>query len=1478
MNDSQKRIAAYKSLLPGLKEKVAAVAILLAMSATMFVTVTFAWVALSTNPEVKGVNTTVASNGNLEIALVGPEGNIPEASKVGDSNLALIDRNITWGNLINLSDPLYGLDQMTLRPAILNTSDLLNSPLYGAIYSEDGRVQQLSSDFAFATWDESGEFIIPDTQKYGVRAIASTKLESSNAGVIKYRGLRSAVVNMNATAGNAYLDLMSNQSWVNSLATVMGHYMTARMNSDDATVGNPEVDQKDIQNLKDLFNALLAAFRVEEQALVSLANLQLYAINGEGNYVEYTAETLRANADNISNQGLQITSLSQFYKDLDCMILNAGRLEQISTAGTIKWNDSFTNEAGETFTVNQIVADIVDVGKCTVDGTPISSIGASNAMGYLSGTHSAVITNGIIMRFEQRVGAYMSVKGVSITAKIKRLGMTVPGTVTANITTSAIAPSLFSQDVKIADENNTGEIILKAKDTYGLAVDLWVKTNAEGNFLTLEGNVLTKTETVRDTRVINGETYELYSYTITYTDEASGESLSDTYVLYKDGDVWYDAEAVAPFNYEDYVGEDGTFDPKEKWVEIETVIGYEGDNRIWDSSVGLSVNSTTQGSGSCYVYYADTPEDQARSLKLLQYLKVAFVDAEGNLLTTATLDTERFYSENGKVIVPLTLGADSINLGEDINGIERYGITGLEKNVATRITALVYLEGVNLSNSDVLSSADIQGQLNIQFGSSVDLNHFENEELREQVLTLSASVDKTSFNYDEASEGNPMTTNVTVKVDGTQPKKMTAFFLRSINATQGSREAEMTFTYDEASKSWKASHTFLVPGNYILRSVELDGISYDLPADSCPKVTIEGFTVTKLNWPYASSTATFMTADSTISTDLSLEFASHDVDKMPKTVVGRFIRTEDGSVTNVEFTYNPTTFTWNGPVTFRTSGNYTLQYLVLDGEYQEIPENLRKYATVYIGMKVAVYTDSPQNFMFEANMPDNQNNLYMKVIIMDDTGNALPGLSGAKLYFKSRSSSLEGRGLNTDLTWNGSTGYYTGTFKSQVGMYDFLRVDVSNDTTSNSITNATTSPSFIIQSPTPPEFISDTSTAYQYAPEGSGSAELVTILDENAAALSYIKAVLMKDGVEYDTLVDGEPKGQNADGTYNWAFKIPSDENGMQDGTWSIKEIHIADIGTYTPEAPLVFDLTGKAVESYVVSQIFVTFNRNDAITFDGEFMEEHTLSPVGISITDINGNALRNVTNVKAVYTHALGTMLQHGGYTIDTTTNTTYKSDIEMSFASSDGKSFTQDGTTTLRYAGVYSLSKLEFTFGDGKTFTASYTGTSLPAASTYTVKSTAPTVAITASSPSGGSTIDADTSGKGSGHASVTVPARTSTEATVYFSCSTSSGCGSTYHNYTQPSVTITLSNIGKATKANLDFGSGVHVYNGSTQVTGYEWTANGACSRNIGYYKSRSAATDDKTPAGTITASTLVLTVGNETFTVTLKTPITINNPY
>jgi len=231
------------------------------------------------------------------------------------------------------------------------------------------------------------------------------------------------------------------------------------------------------------------------------------------------------------------------------------------------------------------------------------------------------------------------------------------------------------------------------------------------------------------------------------------------------------------------------------------------------------------------------------------------------------------------------------------------------------------------------------------------------------------------------------------------------------------------------------------------------------------------------------------------------------------------------------------------------------------------------------------------------------------------------------------------------------------------------------------------------------------------------------------------------------------------------------------------------------------------------------------------------------------------------------------YGGYESSAISNNTETWPVVFTQDAEDHTIFRQTNTVTVKWAGIYTPT---LTYKVNNTDYA--VKSDLASKFAFSVYSVAPSIAITSISPTG--TFDVDKTGEGSGHASDTVPAFTATEATVYFKCSRS-GSGSTCdpyrHNYSRPSVTITMSNMGNAASAELKFGDDIHVYNGTTKTTGYSWTANGGVARNIGYYRSRTAANDNKTPAGTLNATTLTLTTADaKTYTVPVS--ITINNPY
>ncbi len=1495
---TRKSIRALKASLPGLRERVIAVALLLVMSIAMMTSATFAWLTISRRPEVTGVSTTVAANGSLEIALATGDGKTPPGeSAIGDSVAAegqtVVGANTTWGNLINLSSEDYGLDNLTLRPAQLNTASLLESPLYGAIYGGDGRVTQLSSNFGYAIWnppagDKPGYFGV--SELVGVRAISSTKIEAVGAEAL-YVNMVTKAKNQNLAAANAYVSLGSNNKYMPSLATMMGLYMTARMNPEDANLSNPTCQIEDIQNLRDMYAAFLDAFDAEAQAMADVLNLQLFLMEGEG-YTPYTVEKVYASTTaGLKAKGLQITDLDQFVKDHNTIVSDLENLKEICSSGTsLKWKDSG---------LNNIVNNLVNVGACTIgaNNTPISSIGASNATSYLSGTQEARITNGILYRFEQRTGGYIQVKELSISATVKRMGITIPATVEANIQTTAPRDyNYFTNDLNYAQSLNDGNYkggVAVAEDTYGLAVDLWIRTNSAATYLTLEGNVLSQSHEERATgKDSAGNIVELYTVNISMEDD-EGNTQSYSMDLYKkvatenntEVTTWFDAENHSEVTEEMM----GGAKPLPKMITIVDVTGYEGENRVWTENQLLSVDSTTQGGGSCYVYYADTPEDQARSLRLLEAFNVAFVDSEGKLLATAVMDTEHHYAANGRVTVPLVLSSsDSINLGEDHTGAVTYAITALEKNVPTRITAIVYLDGTKLSNQEVLSASDIQGQLNIQFGSSQKLEPIPNEKLEGAERRVSASVSNASFDYDTATD--PMTTTVTVTIDGEKAKSVSAFFMRAVSSTQGSREETMVFQPD-ADGNWVATYTFTTPGKYVLRTVRLDGVDYDLATPQ--EVNISGFALASVTCIQAEGNhVTVLTAANSSSVDLSLKFATDDESKLPSTVQGRYLHDEDGSAINVDFTYDSTTGYWTGKATFLTSGDYTMQYLVVNGEYMELDEEMWQTAAVTLGMRVSVYTTSPHSFKYiPSEMTDNQKLLGMQVKIFDNAGKEMRGLEGVKLTYVMKGSGI--KKMDADLTWDGS--YYEGELTTTgPGIWLFGNVEVGQ----NVLTNADTSPAFTILSPEPPAYYDHSTEANQYKPNNDA---VMNVQITNSAAAS-VQAKIVKGSSEYWVTgsIGGELTTTNGKTANHWYFPVPTDANGYQDGNWTLTELKLWDVfaadGTaYTEEEPLIIDLSNTANTTKVVSRVFITFAKGQSADFGkdasgkvtGTFMQSHTISGLNVDIADFEGKPIANVSDVKLSFVYGNNSQ-SYGGYASATLNNTVADFTVELK-DDGTGTHFVQKENKTIQYAGSYTTS-FSFKIGDR---TYPYSGNTLPANTpAFTVSSVVPSATITAITPSGSNATRITYTTKSLSLGRGTEPTftagtsleskfdKTTNTATLY-AVATADNSTQKHGSFTLPSLTLTIAGIDSSCTATVNLPAG------SANAIAFSRTGNGTVKQSLGkvgqinswktYYGALTHTLDAFYGHGDQTITTMTVVKDGMTFTVTLPVPITIHNP-
>lgn len=991
MTETQKRIKAYQKALPHMRERVIAVVVLLAISLAMVVSTSFAWMTMSINPEISGLATTIAANGNLEIALSGIEGREPQGTQLGDGIGAVTETNLRWGNLVNLSHESYGLDFLTLRPASLNTEALNISPMIAVNYGEDGRVQGYLKDFAFSNYNASaGVFDVFETTRYGVRAISSVTYSNAHAESF-YNKQLDTITEAMETAKQNFSAIFNNTSYMNSVTALVGIHVSANMADKDVSC------LSHMSNINKIMAALEQVSDEIGQTIVDLANLYLYdelAETGQiGSYdsLKYELEDLLAT--NYSNAF--VNKYRSTIKGLTAYVTMAKKIDSASVAIA----DAQTNEDGDVLwqrDLQSAINYIVDMNKAVLrhEGKEYTAVQLSSSYGTAldillsSETPLAIIKAGALKDIDQILGTEMYVRNLTV-------GVTLPDdfpvmggrtmSIKVDANTAAVAPyelpSAFSDAYTFASGATAGDRGTPvAADTYAMAIDFWVRTNEANSLLMLEGEVLYDEEIIPVTGYDSyGQQVNLYEYVKIVT--VDGQSTEMTVQVYwgvpKDAqdqtNVWVNADTHEVENV-------GNAQPTEMVTVKKTPIGYEGVNRVWNelddpnsdySQMIQGGISTTQGSGSCYIFYPETPEDQEQCKNLLAAMHVAFIDEQGNLLGYADMDVDSMVEDAGRVILPLKmrLQKNAIIIGQDAEGndiTESYYITPMVQNEAMRITAIIYLDGTGLSNSDVLSAGSINGQLNIQFG----LNKMENSPLKDGDLLAEhysitanlinkktgtpAKLDDSMEFFDE----NNCEWDIELAIAGTEPSSVRGQFVSYINASQGNRQLQFTMTFDPVTRLWKARVPFSGPGDFRLRSIEIDGVDILLPGDQMLTIKIPGKSISSVlctNWGGDGTTQSIMTADPSYKQEVRLVLNSSEgtISKVQGIFLG-----DNGKNVTVDFTTDGGV-NYTGTANFTVGGNYEMTYVIVDGVYTPLNESLYKKLSLKLNLQTTVVLGQP---------------------------------------------------------------------------------------------------------------------------------------------------------------------------------------------------------------------------------------------------------------------------------------------------------------------------------------------------------------------------------------------------------------------------------------------------------------------------------------------------------------------------------------
>lgn len=779
----------------GIQKKLVAAVAMVLVASIMVVTSSYAWFTLSTAPEVTGINTSVGSNGNLEIALL--EGVIDDIGTTNNAT-AFPDANTFWGNLVDLSDSSYHLDEITLMPAALTaterskgqttyavktigeatgyvhkdgtqlvdfdtatagvqskttgeeltaadleilaangvvetyiaptygwetpgTSNLIKVPTYGA----DGRINGFNNVSFSSVYDPSVKGFPKTSANTGVRAVGT--VSGMSPAELMLHNARQAVSSAKGTAKTGAVNSLTYDAIKIADIAIKKQTGGSFDQTDVKNLRNAEQNLRAIaDSLEDAIYKAVIALGVSQGLNLERGNITIsdtditatglvWKVDGEGGY-DYTADkTLLIAAKQ---------SVDSMYEKLDASDTKITALESKTTP-----------------TYEELVAAataMVNPNTILIEGKTIEGHGGKanliNAvLPKVSTGVSVTIVDGIYAEIAEFVGNYNARALMSVDASSMVDGMGVVQA-QANIGTSVNKPTegwylteteAWLSTLTAGNVTGAPEIM---SDLYAYAIDLAFRTNAAGS------NLLLQTEAKNRVSETSG----------------SATQGAGSYMEFTSGHAAFTIEQMAGL------------------MENIRVVFYGNDGVIL-AVAGLDVGKTN--------------EDQQATIKVGETDMDLYVDALGNWTTTDTgkavmgqpnftiVDLEAKTIRASLVLYNFTINDGKVTLGTKM-AADKQVITSLTQNVATAISAMVYLDGNNVQNKDVaIGGTSVTGKLNLQFASSAELDPMDytfSEQLAAPTATINGNTLTITPAADSKATGYKITVNgQTTTVEGT---------------------------------------------------------------------------------------------------------------------------------------------------------------------------------------------------------------------------------------------------------------------------------------------------------------------------------------------------------------------------------------------------------------------------------------------------------------------------------------------------------------------------------------------------------------------------------------------------------------------------------------------------------------------------------------------------------------------------------------
>lgn len=727
-----KQSSEYKSIQ---KKLVAAVAMVL-VACIMVVSSSYAWFTLSTAPEVKGITTSVGSNGNLEMALI-----TTGLSDIGTTQdyVDFPTANNYWGNLVDLTDESYHLSDIALAPARLNANVLRtsynnktvtltgldNKTDYeaGGKYTEDGVEYEIAT-VTYSEADENSKYTATITYKvplytYAVdsnswlkTAVYGTDGRISALQANTYMGTYATIDERSAFyANSAYgvrvvgtssgltpeqIALREAVQTVSSAKNTAIGLAQASLTNDSVKLAGIMVDiklnEKTTVSETD-FNNVVTAVEKLQTVVNTLQTAVTATINAVGVSQGITVSNITYGTDAITaGDGTNNISWNNLIPLQSELIAANARITEMNTkltaaATTLNGATQNTDTTYDYKVVENAMKDILSASDMTLNGTALSGdmdaiqnavINAFLDNGYLP----FEIVGGIYCYIAEFCDNYSATTTMTVTSSklTSILGKESITTTVVMVTkadapvneTSFYLPYFVSSISSLTIEGGETDSTV-ISDYYAYAIDLAFRTNAADSYLKLQTSATSRVGDDTTAAVQGSGSY--MQFTLSENSTTNGYTMAQMVELMK-------AIRVVLMDYE--TGEIYGL------AILDMTATDLGD-----------VDELTEGTQYDYVDSAD------KAYKLTNATVTNGTTIKANLYLC-----DYSISDTGV----LTVKENSLYSEANAN------ICELTQNVAAGITSLVYLDGDLVDNGDVAINGDsMTGTMNLQFSSSATL-------------------------------------------------------------------------------------------------------------------------------------------------------------------------------------------------------------------------------------------------------------------------------------------------------------------------------------------------------------------------------------------------------------------------------------------------------------------------------------------------------------------------------------------------------------------------------------------------------------------------------------------------------------------------------------------------------------------------------------------------------------------------------------